>query len=196
MRIRPSTAIGATAIVLSGITAGAVIWQARVAADQRAASVWPHVQAWPSRSSSPPSFGIHLVNAGVGPAVVRYFSVRVDERPVRSWREFLAAISEDDAVGRAAFNEGVVRGSGWVMSPNTPVTAFRTTTPEAVNALAAPSWGRIQITFCYCSVFRDCWLGEWDVAMREEPTRVRSCPTEGRFGVDWSQLDADEAATQ
>ena len=86
---------------LRAISAAAVIWQVTVAADQRAATVWPYIQASPGRTSSPPFFGIHLVNAGVGPALIRYFAVRVDGKPVRSWREFLAAISRDEAVRRA-----------------------------------------------------------------------------------------------
>lgn len=195
VRIRTNTIIGMSAILLSGITAGAVIWQARVAADQRAASVWPHVQAWPSRGVDPPRFAITLMNAGVGPAVIRYFAVRVDGEPVRSWREFLAALSADEGVRRAAFNEGVVRGSGWVMSPNIAITAFSTSAPEAVNVLAAPAWSRIQVTFCYCSIFERCWMSEWDVALRDEPTRVRACPSEGKFGVDWAELDAPMADT-
>jgi len=78
--------LAVSAILLSAISAGGVIWQVKVAADQRAATVWPYIQAWPARSSSPPFFAIQMVNAGVGQALIRYFAVRVDDKPIRSWR--------------------------------------------------------------------------------------------------------------
>jgi len=192
-RIRTNSVLAISAMLLSAISAAAVIWQVKVAADQRAASVWPYIQTVPGRTSSPPFFVIGMVNAGVGPALIRYFAVRIDGKPVRSWREFLAAISEDEAVRRAPFHEGIINGSGWVMAPQVPVTAFSTETPEAVNALAPPAWNRIQISFCYCSIFNDCWLSDWDVVKRDDPTPVRACPTEGKFGVKWSELDAAPA---
>jgi hypothetical protein len=189
VRIERNTILAWLAIALSAISAFAVIWQTKVAADQREAAVWPYVQAFPSRSSRPPGFDISLVNVGVGPALIRHFSVRVDEKPVRSWREFLAALSEDEKVRQAYFDEGVVQGSGWVLPPNAPVTAFVTRVPEAVDALSGPAYNRIDVTFCYCSVFDHCWVSAWAVSKREdEPKPVRSCPSEGRFGVDWANL--------
>jgi len=193
-RIRTNSVLAISAMLLSAISAAAVIWQVKVAADQRAASVWPYIQAAPGRTSSPPFFGIQMVNAGVGPALIRYFAVRVDGKPVRSWREFLAAISNDEAVRRAPFHEGIIGGAGWVMAPQVPLNAFTTETPEAVNALAAPAWSRIQIAFCYCSIFNDCWLSDWQVTLRgEDPKPVGTCPTDGKFGVEWSELDAAPA---
>jgi hypothetical protein len=189
VRIKTNAVLAWSALALSVISAVGVIWQTKVAADQREAAVWPYVQAFPNRNSREPMFGISLVNVGVGPAVIRYFSVRVDDKPVRSWREFLAAVSEEERVRQAYFGEGVIQGSGWVLAPNAPLFAFRTSVPEAVNALDAPAWNRIDVAFCYCSVFDRCWLSAWAVSRREEhPTPVRSCPSDGRFGVDWAEL--------
>ena len=193
-RIRTNSVLAISAMLLSAVSAGGVIWQVKVAADQRAATVWPYIQVSPGRTSSPPFFVIGMVNAGVGPALIRYFAVQVDGKPVRSWREFLAAISKDEAVRRAPFHEGIIGGSGWVMAPQVPLNAFTTETPAAVDALAAPAWSRIQISFCYCSIFNDCWLSDWQVALRgEDPKPVGTCPTDGKFGVEWSELDAAPA---
>lgn len=194
MRIDTNAVLAWSAMFLSAVSAFGVIWQTKVASDQREAAVWPYVQAYPGRSSSDPLFDISLVNAGVGPAVIRYFAVRVDNKPVRSWRQFLAAVSDDERVQQAAFGEGVVQGSGFVLTPNTPVSAFRTRVPEAVNALAAPAWSRIDVSFCYCSVFDRCWLSSWAVSKHDDPKPVASCPTDGKFGVDWKELDAAPAA--
>jgi hypothetical protein len=192
--LRTNTVLAISAILLSAISAGGVIWQVKVAADQRAATVWPYIQTGPARSSSPPFFAIQMVNAGVGPAVIRYFAVRVDDKPVRSWREFLAAVSADDAVRRAPFDEGVIAGAGWVMAPQVPVNAFATAAPEAVNALPAQAWRRIQVSYCYCSIFNACWVSDWQAATRgTDPQPVGRCPTEGKFGVEWSELDATMA---
>lgn len=189
MRINVNTLLAYSAMVLSAISAFGVIWQARVASGQREAAVWPYVQAFPNRNSRDPEFSISLTNVGVGPAVVRYFSVRVDDKPVRTWREFLAALSEEELVRQAFFDEGVIQGSGWVLPPNVPLLAFITREPEAVNALDPPAWGRIDVTFCYCSVFDSCWVSAWAVSKREDqPTPVGSCPAEDPFGVEWTQL--------
>jgi hypothetical protein len=192
-RIRTNSVLALSAMFLSAVSAAAVIWQVKITADQRAAAVWPHIRVFPSRSSSPPLFAINMVNSGVGPAIVRYFAVKVDGKPVRSWREFLSGVSSAEAVRRAPFDEGVVRGSGWVMAPQVPVIAFAVRETEAVTVLAAPAWSRIAVSFCYCSIFNDCWLSEWDVAMRDDPAPVRACPTADKFGVDWSELDAAPA---
>jgi hypothetical protein len=79
--IRTNTVLAVSAILLSAISAGGVIWQVKVAADQRAATVWPYIQVFPARNSSPPFFAIQMVNVGVGPALIRYFAVRVDDKP-------------------------------------------------------------------------------------------------------------------
>ena len=189
MRSRIDIWIGVAAIAVSSITGFAVIWQAKVAADQREASVWPYVQAFAERSSAPPMFRISLINAGVGPALIRYFSVRVDGKPVLSWKAFLGAVSEDETVRESRFGEGVVKGSGWVMTPNHPVYAFQTRLPEAVNALVPPTWSRINVAYCYCSIFKQCWVSEWNVSAQDEPREVKSCPTEGNFGVPASELE-------
>jgi hypothetical protein len=189
VRINTTAVLAWGAIALSAVSAVGVIWQAKIAADQREASVWPYVEASPNRNSKAPMFSISLVNVGVGPAVMRYFAVRVDGKPVRSWSEFLAAVSSEERVREARFGEGVVQGSGWVLAPNATTTAFRTNAPEAVNALDASAWKRIDVAFCYCSVFDRCWLSAWAVSRREnQPEPVRACPSDGRFGVDMGEL--------
>lgn len=190
VKINTNAVLAVSAMLLSAISAFGVIWQARVASEQREAAVWPYVQAFPNRYTPDTLFSISLTNVGVGPAVVRYFSVRVDGMSVRSWREFLAAISEDEKVRKAFFDEGVVQGSGWVLPPNTPLLAFTTREPEAFLAIDPTTWSRIDVTFCYCSVFDSCWVSAWAVSKREDqPTPVGSCPVEGMFGVDYSQLN-------
>jgi hypothetical protein len=122
-------------MVLSAVTAVVAIWQARVLADHLSAAVWPYGRHGRGAAPWTPFFEISLVNAGVAPAIMRRFSVRVDGAPVRSWREFLAAISEDEAVRSAAFGEGVVQGVGWVMTPNSPVS----------GRIRVPAAGRVHV---------------------------------------------------
>ena len=54
--IRTNTVLAVSAILLSAISAGGVIWQVKVAADQRAATVWPTFKSFrletPRRRSS------------------------------------------------------------------------------------------------------------------------------------------------
>ena len=65
--IRTNTVLAVSAILLSAISGGGVIWQAKVAADQRAATVWPYIQVFPARNSSPPFFAVPFFRTNFWP---------------------------------------------------------------------------------------------------------------------------------
>jgi hypothetical protein len=72
-----ATFVGFLALCVSGYTAYMQRQQVR-------AAVWPILQF---DSSNAPDIHFTLANKGVGPAIIRNVIVKVDDQPVRNWRE-------------------------------------------------------------------------------------------------------------
>jgi hypothetical protein len=92
-----ATLVGLCALSVSAYTA-------HVQRQQVRAAVWPILEF---DSSNAPIHFI-LANKGVGPAIIRHVIVKVDDQPVRNWREALEKMlgpgehlgSESDMSGR------------------------------------------------------------------------------------------------
>jgi hypothetical protein len=97
--------------------------------------------------------GWKLGNAGLGPALVRWFEVSVDGRPVRNWLEFEEAVGLPQGTQfrywvpqrATAFPPQEPRELFWVM-PGPADQALRTTK------------AKITMRMCYCSMYEECWL--------------------------------------
>src|SRR6266704_6766617 len=93
-----ATFVGLCALCVSGYTAYMQRQQVR-------AAVWPILQF---DSSNAPDIHFTLANKGVGPAIIRHVILKVDNHPVRDWREALEILlgpgrhhaSESDMNGR------------------------------------------------------------------------------------------------
>src|SRR5438270_8843573 len=74
-----ATLVGFCALCVSGYTA-------HVQRQQVRAAVWPILEFY---SSNAPDIHFTLANKGVGPAIIRNVIVKVDDQPVKNWREVL-----------------------------------------------------------------------------------------------------------
>src|SRR5579884_1412004 len=81
--LRFDTIVAACALLMSAITAGAMVYQTRVLQDEFSATVWPYLAV--SDYYGKDSFAIRLVNEGVGPALIRSAQIFVDGKPVSGW---------------------------------------------------------------------------------------------------------------
>src|SRR6266705_7080886 len=72
-----ATLVGFLALCVSAYTA-------HVQRQQVRAAVWPILYF---DSTNAPDIHFTLANKGVGPAIIRHVSVKVDDQPVRNWRE-------------------------------------------------------------------------------------------------------------
>src|SRR5438132_5472808 len=77
-----ATFVGFLALCVSGYTAYVQRQQVR-------AAVWPILEF---DSSNAPDIHFTLANKGVGPAIIRHVTLKMDGQPVRNWREALERI--------------------------------------------------------------------------------------------------------
>jgi hypothetical protein len=109
---------------------------------------------------------LDLLNRGVGPAHEESLRVTVDKRPVKSFRDMVVALLGPND-GPKAFQ--VFRETHTLVRNNVPKRfipagqqqlVFRLPrTPENARwwDLLVKQQSRWNLTFCYCSVFDECW---------------------------------------
>jgi hypothetical protein len=166
-----ATLVGFCALCVSAYTA-------HVQRQQVRAAVWPILEF---DSSNAPIHFI-LANKGVGPAIIRHVIVKVDDQPVRNWREALEKIlgpgehlgSESDMSGR-------------VFAAGESMTVFTPRDPEN-NPLnfdkSNPLWVkmnkdrlRVTVEICYCSTLDECWTLRAGGSTPGTTTESRRCQT-------------------
>jgi hypothetical protein len=124
---------------------------------------------------------LDLVNRGVGPAHEESLQVTVDGRPVRSFRELVVASlgPEDGPKAYQVFHQTrtILRNSvrKRFIPAGQPQLVFKVPrTPENAQAwdLLYKQQSRWNESFCYCSVFDECWV----VPSQDADTkRVKQC---------------------
>jgi hypothetical protein len=166
-----ATLVGFCALCVSAYTAYVQRQQVR-------AAVWPILEF---DSSNAPIHFI-LANKGVGPAIIRHVIVKVDDQPVRNWREALEKIlgpgehlgSESDMSGR-------------VFAAGESMTVFTPRDPEN-NPLnfdkSNPLWVkmnkdrlRVTVEICYCSTLGECWTLRAGGPTPSTTVETRRCPS-------------------
>ncbi len=162
--------VGFLALCVSGYTAYMQRQQVR-------AAVWPILQF----DSSNGPIQLTLANKGVGPAIIRHVIVKVDEQPVRDWREVYEKLlgpgvphySESDMSGR-------VLAAGETMAVWTPNDSENK--PLAFDK-SNPLWLklnqerlRVSVEICYCSTLDECWTLRASGLKPSSTTETRHCP--------------------
>ena len=167
-----ATLVGVCALCVSGYTAYMQRQQVR-------AAVWPILYF---DSSNAPDIHFTLANKGVGPAIIRHVSVKVDDQPVRNWQQALEVLlgpgthhaSESDMSGRVlAAGESMT-----VLAPfgsaGKPLT-FDESNPEWVKMNKDRE--RVTVEICYCSTLGECWTLRAGGSTPSTITETRDCPS-------------------
>jgi hypothetical protein len=147
-----ATLIGLLAVCVSAYTAYMQRQQVR-------AAVWPILEF---DSSNAPDIHFTLANKGVGPAIIRHVIVKVDDQPVKNWREAMEKLL---GPGEHLFSESDM--NGYVLAPNESRTVF-TPRDDANKPLnydnSNPLWVtinkerfRVTAEICFCSTLGECW---------------------------------------
>jgi len=97
--------------------------------------------------------GWKLGNAGLGPALVRWFEVSVDGRPVRNWLEFGQAVGLPPAVQYRYW----VPQRATAFPPQEPRELFWVQ-PGPADQVLRSTQAKITMRMCYCSMYDECWL--------------------------------------
>lgn len=178
-------AVALTAIVLSLISLGVAIGNARTQERMVAAATWPLLQFSTSNvgPNGEPELLLEVVNAGMGPALLKEVEITYRNRPVRTLREMLSACcwSSEQVWMEARKKDPSVTVvtsslSQSVIRPGERVQFIVFPRKEAVariwNALE-DARNELQFDACYCSVFDECWRSN----LRQTDVRpVERCP--------------------
>jgi len=166
-----ATLVGLCALCVSAYTA-------HVQRQQVRAAVWPILEF--DSSNGPIQFT--LANKGVGPAIIKHVSVKVDDQPVKNWAEVLEKIlGPGYHPGEESDMSGRVFSAGESMNVFTPHGEANNPIPfEKSNPLWAKlNTGRSRVTveICYCSTLDECWTLRAGGSTPSITTESRRCPT-------------------
>ncbi|MEM0953929.1 MAG: hypothetical protein AAGI24_07300 [Pseudomonadota bacterium] len=177
-----------TILSVAGVFTGAValyaaLNESQAVREQTAASVWPYVQLIISDTSDDDSasFEFSLNNVGVGPARMQGAVVTLNGRAMPDWQSVTDAILPSGA--RLGIDYGKSSVAQRVLAPGESLVAFQTQNRElALGIQAAAFSGALSLTYCYCSIFDNCWIKSSESEGSGQPNEaVAQCP---KLGAD------------
>ncbi|MHA7871537.1 MAG: hypothetical protein ACX939_04225 [Hyphococcus sp.] len=178
-----------TILAVAGVFTGAValyaaLNESEAVRRQSEAAVWPRLQI--ATGNIDPQTGENVfqlmgVNAGIGPAIITSFRLRVDGEAASDWPQALSRIIGDES---PPYMTSYL--SGRVLRPGDTVMflTVRGDAAERLEAAVSRADNPVSVdwTACYCSVFDKCWvLDTLEPATMREPAPVKKCPD---FGAD------------
>lgn len=170
------TILSVVGVFIAVVALYAALTESEAVRRQTSAAVWPFVQVSIADYDlgETAGFTLSLINAGVGPAKVRAVRIILDGEPMRDWATAVAHLGGtlDDQVARSSV-------SGRVLSPDEKLDLISVTDPALARQFqAATANPENSISYCYCSIFDDCWLADSRMdALDPEP--VEDCPDFG-----------------
>jgi hypothetical protein len=142
------------------------------------AMVWPILEF--DSSNAPIHFT--LANKGVGPAIIRHVIVKVDDQPVKNWKEALGRLlGPGEHLGSESDMSGRVFAAGESMTAFTPRDAENN--PLNFDK-SNPLWVkmnqdrfRVTVEICYCSTLDECWTLRGGGLTPSTTTETGRCPS-------------------
>jgi len=150
------TIVAACALLMSSITAAAMVYQTRVLQDQFSATVWPYLSVDTMLSTS--RVTIALTNDGAGSALIRSASLDLDGKPVPGWRQVVEAVSRDVPRvkgGRMDSADASVDPSMAIRAGDSQRVLLLDT--GSVPIFSAARKHEVVLHLCYCSINDRCW---------------------------------------
>tara|TARA_R110000782_G_scaffold21904_4_gene58476 strand:+ start:506 stop:1135 length:630 start_codon:yes stop_codon:yes gene_type:complete len=170
------TILSVVGVVIAVLALYAALTESAAVRQQTAAAVWPFVQLMIENydTGDTAGFSLAFTNAGVGPAKMQDVRVSIDGNVTRNWSELVASVDGDTG---AAVNRNFI--SDRVLRPDETVVIFSTMDADLARKLVgAVSKPRGALTFCYCSIFDECWLADSRKDL-QAPESVEACPDFG-----------------
>lgn len=170
------TLLSVAGVFIAVVALYAALTESTAVRQQTAAAVWPFVQLSIEDSDSGDSaeFTMSFTNAGVGPAKMRTMRLIVDGDPIRDWADAITRLGGrlNDNVSRNFINNRVLR-------PDEKVDSIHTNDVELARKFQAVMGNpENYITFCYCSIFDECWVADSRKDL-QDPETVEECPDFG-----------------
>ena len=170
------TVLSVAGVFIAIVALYAALNESAAVRQQTAATVWPFVQLLIEDfdTEADAGFTISLSNAGVGPARMRELRLIIDGKPIRNWEHAVTVLD-----GKTTANVSRNWISDRVLRPDETVFIISTMDPDLARrfqaALANPN---TSVTYCYCSIFDDCWLADSQKDI-QNPEPVDECPDFG-----------------
>ncbi len=166
------TVLSVVGVVVAVIALYAALGESAAVRQQTAASVWPFAQFSIDDydTGDRAGFKMQIANVGVGPARMRHIRIDLAGRTVRNVDGLLETAGAADAPIARNFI------TNRVLSPGQAVEVLATSDPALARKLAElVTHPESAITYCYCSIFEDCWVvdSRRDV---QSPDPVTACP--------------------
>jgi len=170
------TVLSVAGVFIAVVALYAALTESAAVRQQTAAAVWPFVQFLTEDSDTGKTavFKVSFTNTGVGPARMRTMQLVIDGEPMRDWTHAVAQLGGQltDHVSRNFI-------SSRVLSPDQTVVTFSTTDPDLARRFTATVANPDNfISFCYCSIFEECWLADSRQDL-QDPEAVEECPDFG-----------------
>src|SRR3989338_4510805 len=73
---------GFSSAVVAVCALGLTVWQAAITRRHNRLSVTPHLTTWTQFEQATGRYSIEILNNGIGPALIKSFSVQVDGQPI------------------------------------------------------------------------------------------------------------------
>lgn len=172
------TILSVAGVLIAVLALYAALTESAAVRQQTAAAVWPFVQLMIEDYDTGDSAGFSLgfTNAGVGPAKMKDLRISINDTVTRSWSELVTSVDGDT---EAAINRNFI--SNRVIRPDETVIVFGTKDANLARKLfGVVSRPGSKLTFCYCSIFDECWLADSQRDV-QAPELVEACPD---FGSD------------
>ena len=148
-RLSPEMLVALVSLTVSVGALVTTVLQTNIMRSQQAASVWPHLEL--SSVASNQGLSLHVVNKGIGPALVKKVTIRYQGQTFHDPRLALYAIyGKRSLPGR----HETTSMEGSVLTPGEDITMFSSDNPDVVRkvALARPD---IYMEVEYESVYGD-----------------------------------------
>ena len=172
-RFEPEMIVAISAVVVGLCALGVSVYQASLMRQQqeeltaqRKAEVWPHLEFGVSNPGD--AFKFILVNTGIGPARIQTIKMTLDEKPVLDWASLLRDINHT-----GSYNYFHSQINGRVLRAGDQIDAL--TLEGSIADSVQANLHQIQASFCYCSVYDDCWILDQDFGSEVMRSQVDGC---------------------
>jgi hypothetical protein len=174
--LRFDTIVAICALLMSTVTAGAMVYQTRVLQDQFSATVWPYLSVDTNYGVN--SFAVRVVNQGVGPALMRSAQISLDGKPLEGWNEEFFSTVFGSAIRRihSMSVQDASMDSSTAIRPGDAFTLLSVRVPNA-KMLQTAAKHRLALDFCYGSINGKYWTLHYEpqVLRSDEPVPVARC---------------------
>ena len=163
--IKAEMLVGVSAVFIGVCALAVSLYEANLMRDEQRSAVLPIVELARSHYITDDDaliekwrLSFHAENVGIGPARVLDFHVTVDDKPYPTWTSALEALVGGDvdiSGGQSTIN-------GRTIPPERMITMFDlASTENALDIVRGMNEGRLNFEACYCSVFDECWVTDY-----------------------------------